>query len=57
MNKDLVFWLIVADLVVSAAIVFGRGLVNSTREYTMVDAIGGAIETGLIIWGLAYIVS
>lgn len=57
MSKDLVFWLIVGDLVLSAAIVFGRGLMNGTREYTMVDAIGGVIETGLIVWGLAYITS
>lgn len=41
----LIFW-----LALSGVIVFARGLIGSTRTYTLIDSIGAVIEIGFLIW-------
>lgn len=41
----LIFWLALSGLVV-----FVRGLIGSTREYTLWDSVFGAIEVAFLIW-------
>jgi hypothetical protein len=55
MNETLVFWLIVASLIISGLVQIVRGLNENRRTYDMTDVIGAMIEIPLLIWGVYYI--
>jgi len=55
MSKPLVFWLVVATMLISMIVQVYRGSTGTVRQYGVGDVFGAIIEIPLLIWGVYYL--